>query len=199
MTKLIWVRHGVTHANQQKQYIGHLDVPLSEAGREQAERVAAVLRHLPIAAVYSSDLSRSVETAEAICRYHQQLVVRQSSDLRELSFGRWEGKSYSGIAAGGDQEIRRFYDDPWRNGPPDGETVEDLQRRLDRFLQQVRQCHACQDTIVAVTHGGVISLFQALYLKQDRAALFSQPLAHGGMVCCEYDVHQGMWRDGLFT
>ena len=63
MTRLLLVRHGVTEWNEAGRYQGHQDIPLSDAGREQARRVAERLSDERIAFAYSSDLKRARETS----------------------------------------------------------------------------------------------------------------------------------------
>ncbi|UFJ42648.1 histidine phosphatase family protein [Brevibacillus humidisoli] len=193
MSRLLWVRHGVTAENHNKQYLGQLDVPLSAQGRIQAEQLAERLRHLPINAVYSSNLQRCMETASEICRFHPHLDIHPSADLRELAFGRWEGKTYEQIAAEEEQVITRFYEDPWRNAPPGGETVETLAFRLQRFVEQVLCAHSTDETILIVSHRGVIGLFYALYLEQRRDALFSLQIDPCEGLHCAFDYQLGKW------
>lgn len=193
MTRLLWVRHGATQANQQGQYCGQLDLPLSSAGRAQAQRLAAKLRDWPLDAVYTSDLQRCLETAAIICHDHPQLVIRPSAELRELSFGDWEGKTYDEIAAQAGDELRRFYDDPWSNRPPGGESATDLAARLDRFLTRLLSNHRTDEIILCVSHRGVIDVFHTLYLRKRRDALFSLQLPPCAELYCQYNERLGKW------
>ena len=65
-TRIILVRHGETDWNAERRWQGHSDRPLNEAGRRQAEELAARLDGAPIDAVYSSDLLRAHETARLL-------------------------------------------------------------------------------------------------------------------------------------
>ena len=193
MARLIWVRHGVTLANQQKRYIGQLDLPLANEGRRQAQRLAAHLRDWPLDAVYASDLQRCLETAEIICQYHPHLVVCPAAELRELSFGEWEGRTYEQLSAETEAAVMRFYDDPWSCKPPGGESAAELFARLERFLQRLIRNHRADETVLCVSHRGVIDVFHALCLAQRRDALFSLQLQPCGVLHCQYDYQLGKW------
>ena len=92
------VRHGQTTWNEQGRFCGHTDIPLSTTGRKQARKLASFLQHRPIAAIYSSDLSRARETAEIIAR-KRPIDSIVSPAWREINFGAWEGLTYEEIAA----------------------------------------------------------------------------------------------------
>ena len=81
-TRVILIRHGETDWNVQGRIQGHLPIPLNERGLAQAEAVAARLEVVPFAALYSSDLLRARQTAEAVGRGcgHE---VRTDARLRE--------------------------------------------------------------------------------------------------------------------
>ena len=62
--KVFFVRHGQSIANLQKIYAGQSDVPLTEKGREEAAAIAPILASISFDRVYSSDLSRAIETQQ---------------------------------------------------------------------------------------------------------------------------------------
>jgi len=89
--KLFLVRHAESLWNEQGRMQGGLsDIPLSDLGREQARRIAMVLGKEEISAIYSSQLKRAVETAEATAQLHQ-LEVKIDANLREIEAGELEG------------------------------------------------------------------------------------------------------------
>src|SRR5215472_13770667 len=92
ITRLCLVRHGETLANREFRYVGSRDDALSPTGETQAEQLATALTLLNIAAVYSSPLQRAHRTATAIATPHN-LGVQAAYELREGSFGTWEGLS----------------------------------------------------------------------------------------------------------
>lgn len=85
------VRHGATTAPAGVA-IGSSDPPLSAEGVAQARAVGERLTSRPITAVYATDSLRAIETASAIGAHHRLSGVQVDSRLRELDFGRWEGR-----------------------------------------------------------------------------------------------------------
>lgn len=156
MTRLLLVRHGETDWNADGRVQGHLDVPLNEAGRAQARRVAAALAGAGIAAVYSSDLSRAADTAASIAA-RVGLDVRRDPALRERHLGAWQGMTITEVA-------RRFPDEYrcHREGvefaPQGGETFREFQDRVCDAVDRIAALHEDQ-TVVIVMHGGPVKVF----------------------------------------
>jgi broad specificity phosphatase PhoE len=111
--------------------LGQCDPPLSEAGRAQA----ASIELGALAIVYSSPLKRAFETAQAIAR---GAPVQVLDDLREISYGTWDGLTWSAIeAADADLAARKLAD--WRGvTPPGGERWDDFEARVARALAAIR-------------------------------------------------------------
>ena len=155
----IWlVRHGQTAWNEQGRFCGHTDIPLSMLGRRQALTLASYLQHMPITAIYSSDLSRARETAEIIAARNVEetlAVSLQPSPLwREINFGAWEGLTYNEIATSFVDQLS-FFTDPEHYAPPQGETLAEVLQRVIPALQAIMQ-HDHKGEIVLVSHGGVL-------------------------------------------
>jgi probable phosphoglycerate mutase len=112
-TRIIAIRHGETMWNVDTRIQGHLDIPLNETGRKQAERMALALADEPISAIYASDLTRAWETAQYLGRVQGMEVTREEG-LRERGFGDFEGKTFAEIEALlPDQSMR------WRKRDPE--------------------------------------------------------------------------------
>jgi 2,3-bisphosphoglycerate-dependent phosphoglycerate mutase len=84
------IRHGQTDWNVVRRVQGQQDVPLNEAGKQQAEHLRAKLRNIPFAVVFSSDLSRARMTAEIILDARKNIIT-ETPELREVFWGAWEG------------------------------------------------------------------------------------------------------------
>ncbi len=153
-TKLILVRHGQTVWNLELKYQGHSDIALTELGRKQAEMVAARLAPEKIKAVYASDLSRALVTAETIAAVHN-LAVLTDANLREIGFGEWEGLTHDGIYAKWPDIISKFFTNPDEVQIPGGETFRDVKERAAKTIDSLVMRHN-GDTIVVVSHGGTI-------------------------------------------
>lgn len=149
--EVLLIRHGETEWNVQRRYQGHTDVPLSEVGMQQAQALAERLLSLRerTTLVYSSDLLRARQTAALACPWAEP---RYDPRLRELKFGDFEGWTY-------DENLTRFgprFADwiatPLIAPPPGGETIDDLEARLDKWLSELPDT-GC---VIAFTHGGVL-------------------------------------------
>ncbi len=152
-TRVYLMRHGEVDCGSEQRCNGQLDIDITETGLEQMRRLLALLEDKPIAAVYSSDLLRSVRGAEIIAKglglNHTPLKA-----LRERGFGSWEG-----LTAG---EIKDRYPDgytAWRSDllnfrPPGGEGLLDVQARVLPEYRRLVAAHAGRE-IALLLHGGV--------------------------------------------
>jgi len=152
------IRHGETAANRGGVFQGHLDVPLSEKGRKQAELVAKALCNVHFDAVYSSDLSRAAETARAIMRYHDCNFVLDRR-LREINGGKMQGMTEEEVAREFPEFGRALEADRYNARRPGGESYADLDQRIGRALDDIYSWHAGKAggaTVGVVSHGGAI-------------------------------------------
>ncbi|WP_400161949.1 histidine phosphatase family protein [Brevibacillus sp. TJ4] len=193
--KLIWVRHGETRENRQRRYLGHSDPPLSDEGIAQVSRLAERL-YAAIdqpQAVYTSDLQRCRQTAEAIAR-RWSLPPQEVPALRELSFGDWELLTYDELMQKDAVRAQHWYDDPYTRKPPNGESLQELGARVDAWLGSLlEQSRDSEQTIVLVSHGGVIRWFEAAWLRQDRDSYWQvEGLKHGDAMLVALDGER--WR-----
>jgi probable phosphoglycerate mutase len=169
--QILIARHGQTDWNTQRRFQGQTDIALNAVGRAQAVRLGERLAREPIAAVYSSDLSRASETAMA-CAVRHGLEVIQDAALRERHFGVFEGSTYHDIEHRFPEDYRR-----WQQRDPDftighGESLRQVSARMSEALQQLGLKHAGQ-SIVVVTHGSALDLVYRmvndLTLEEPRA------------------------------
>lgn len=175
VTKLILLRHGEVEGS--KRLVGHTDAPLSEAGREGVRAAALKLAGTHIDALYSSDLSRSVESA-SIIGAGRELKPRRVERFRELHMGEWDGITASEVLERWPEEITRWWSDPVGYRTPGGEGLNDLHARVIPALEEMLADHAGQ-TVCLVAHGGVnrIILFHAMGLALSRYYTVSQDYA----------------------
>ncbi len=165
-TRVLLIRHGETTWNRATRIQGHTDIPLSALGLAQAERLAQALADEPLAAIYSSDLSRARQTAEAIGRA-RNLTIHLDTDLRERAFGRFEGLSWEEIDQGYPEDAAR-----WRKREPDfavggGESLTGFSVRCVAAARRAAAAHPGQ-SIAMVAHGGVLD---CLYRAATQIAL----------------------------
>ncbi|MGH0037506.1 MAG: histidine phosphatase family protein [Myxococcota bacterium] len=164
-TILTLIRHGETSANTEGVWHGSTDTPLSERGRRQAASVAEYLveRHPESAALYSSPLSRTHDTARAIGG-RLELSVRIDPELVEFDLGRWEGKTYKELFETHELWTHMKRDEHFR--PHGGESPRAVTDRLGGALRRIHDAHRGERVIV-VTHGGALSMALAELLEGD--------------------------------
>ncbi len=133
------IRHGkLQFADNQRRYIGQLDVPLNEEGLTQTRILGQRLKDADISAVYCSDLSRSRQTAEIIAA-SKQVEVIVYEQLREIYLGKWEGQTFAEVA----KNYPRAYSD-WGSDlayyrVPGGESYADCGRRVVAAFRDILQ------------------------------------------------------------
>jgi len=134
--QLILIRHGETLWNKNKRVQGTSDIDLSEAGIEQARKLAVSLEHEPIGTIYTSPLIRARRTAEMINRFHQS-PVEIFEELMEMSMGDFEGLSFEDLMARESDFLRRWIADPASVRMPNGETLNELQMRAWSRIEKI--------------------------------------------------------------
>jgi len=164
-TRIIAIRHGETTWNVDTRIQGHLDIPLNETGRRQAERMALALADEPISAIYASDLTRAWETAQYLARI-QGIEVTREEGLRERGFGDFEGKTFAEIEALlPDQSMRWRKRDP-EFAPAGGESLIALRSRVVATAERLAAAHP-GELIALVGHGGVMDVLYRAATRLD--------------------------------
>jgi len=171
-TRIIAIRHGETAWNAVRRLQGHVDVPLNDQGRAQAQAVAKALTEdgsedsNAIAEVYASDLARAFETGRAIAEA-AHAPITPVRDLRERSFGDWEGRSYADLSVAFPAEAERWRKrDPQWSPPGAAENLLQFRERIRRTVQGISARHLGEQ-IVIVTHGGVLDALYRLAAGLD--------------------------------
>jgi broad specificity phosphatase PhoE len=160
MALIILVRHGQTDDNVSGRISGQGPVPLNARGREQAQLVGDALASLGVTHLFSSPVVRARQTAEIVAT-RLQLGLTEISELREVGYGEWEGKSFGEIR--GHAIAQQVFHDPCHAVFPCGESLRAVQQRGVRVIEAVRQTYP-QGVGVLVSHGDVIRTALAHYL-----------------------------------
>lgn len=190
--KLIVMRHGQTEYNVEHRYTGTTDIPLTEAGRQQA-RETGQAPEVPL--VYVSPLLRARQTAAA-CFPNATLKVVEG--LREIDFGAYEGKDAAEME--GDPTFDAWYASHWRLAPPGGQTRDDHQRTVIAAVNQMLdECEATGSAYaLAVAHGGVImAICDGMLSENEKAGrrYFDWNPGNCGLICADvYRNASGMRR-----
>ena len=178
MSRLILVRHCEPQEDALGLCYGRLDIGLSDAGRQHAERLATSLRQHDWDAVYSSPRLRARETAVAVNR---DVVI--DDDLREIDFGDLEGRSYDEIAETDPELYRAWMERPTTVHFPGGESFAELKVRALEVLDRIRAAHGAA---VVVTHGGVLRAGLAAWLGMPDEAIFRLDQCYGGVTIVDW-------------
>lgn len=165
VTRVIAIRHGETTWNVDTRIQGHLDIPLNDIGRRQAERMALALAEEPITAIYASDLTRAWETAEYLGRALGIEVTREEG-LRERGFGDFEGKTFSEIEALLPEQSMRWRKRDPEFAPAGGESLLDLRSRVVTTAERLAAAHP-GELIAMVGHGGVMDVLYRAATRLD--------------------------------
>jgi broad specificity phosphatase PhoE len=157
---LFLARHGETDWNRDGRWQGHTDVELNDAGRAQALALAELLRGRDIGRVHTSDLRRARETAEIVADRLGVGGLVVDRDLRERSFGIFEGLTRDECAARF-PELWAAYRADTRRVPPGAEPHDGLVRRLHEAVTRAASGAAgleapAEAAILVVSHGGAI-------------------------------------------
>jgi alpha-ribazole phosphatase len=178
VSRLILVRHCEPQEDARGLCYGRLDIGLSDAGCEHAERLAAALGRHEWDAVYSSPRLRARETAVALA--HDVVI---DEDLREIEFGELEGRSYDEIAATDPYLYRAWMEHPTTVRFPGGESFAELKVRALEALERIRAAHSAA---VVVTHGGVLRAGLAAWLAMPDEAIFRLDQRYGGVTIVDW-------------
>ncbi len=151
---LTLVRHGESLWNASGLIQGHRDPDLSPLGQMQARALEGQFAPHTYAAVFTSDLSRAIQTAELSTglsrgRFHS------TPSLREIDFGDWEGLSPAEVNQRFPQQWEAFRRDAVTGRPPSGESIQQLADRVEQVIKTWHREYAGQ-SVLAFTHGGVV-------------------------------------------
>lgn len=171
VTTLYLIRHGQTEGTEggtEMRYKGSLDVLLSPKGIEQVKKTSLLLRDTlkdagrRLKAVYTSDLSRALRSAEIIAK-DNLIEPIPLPELRERNFGAWEGMSFDEIRKAYPDAFSLWAKDPLRFSPVGGESTLEVKERVMKVLDVILEKHN-GDVISLVSHGGVNRVILCYFL-----------------------------------
>ena len=165
------IRHGETDANILKQIQGKSHISINQKGKEQAEKIALVLKHIPFEAVYSSEEIRAKDTASFFSNH-----FTKKEELNEINWGVFNGLSWD--------EADSLYPDLMKNRDiygykfkyPNGESSIDVMNRAIFLMNLLCDKHK---VCLCVTHSGFLKLLIAKILLLDYSRLFSLNFDNG--------------------
>ena len=175
---LYLARHGETDWNLQKRLQGWTDTTLNQKGEEQAKALGRRLAGIHIGHIYCSTLARSRSTAEIVSG--GRIPITKMQELREQTYGKFQGKYFDGSDPAIVEEFDRRSVDP-KDTLDGGESLEQFYARVKSGLDQILERNT-QGDILIVGHGGTnqqilralldLSTEQSLKIEQANDELY---------------------------
>lgn len=169
MKEVYLVRHGDTDATEKEYFAGLSNIPLTPRGRKRIQGLREFLGERRFDRVFVSPLRRTLETALLLVDASVPLEVCE--DLKERSFGSWEGRGWRNLEIESPEEIEEWKRDPLRFTPPGGESFERVLRRVAHFWERLRAIE--NGRYLVVTHAGVLRCFFVHLFKMRFEQTFS--------------------------
>lgn len=165
------MRHGETAWNAENRILGSTDIPLNENGREQAREAAKELEGMDIDVIYTSCLSRAMETGLAVGALQEGCPVIHMPCLNEHDFGDFEGKDRCSEEYQAEKRkcFKRY---------PGGESFLDVAARVYPFIKGLLDNPALRDkTILIVSHGGICRVISSYFrdMENEEFITFAMP------------------------
>ena len=153
--KLIFIRHGQTDWNLQGKIQGSYDSNLNNTGIKQAMELSEVLLNLnyKFSKIYTSPQKRALQTAKILSKY-SNIGYFPIDDLREINMGKWEGLSWKEVENNYLTEYREWYLNRQYTRTPNGESYEDMLKRVLKAINKIIDENT--DDVVIVSHSAII-------------------------------------------
>lgn len=181
--KFYLMRHGNTKYNGQGLLLGKTDIGLLDTNDPNIIRWKDYLKTVSIQNIIHSGMIRTRDTAELINQYlDYDISVNSDSRLRELDFGEWELKSYDWLYKNQQDRLSEWIDNPYKNSPPSGETLNELKDRLTSCLDEWSQKDSISSALI-VTHGGPIRLLWSLI---DNIPFYEKKVLPASLYCLDW-------------
>lgn len=148
-SKILLIRPGATEFDEQGRIIGTLDIPLSDLGREQSERLACESMDQDVKAIFSSPSLAAQQTAEILAKQHSR-KIKVKDALRNIDMGLWQGKELEELRANQPKVAKQWEEHPETVCPPEGESIEDVLPRVQKFLLKLQKKHKNGTVVIVV-------------------------------------------------
>ena len=169
MSRWLIVRHGKTPWNAEGRIQGHTDIALSERGYRQVDALRARLATWNIDAAFASDLSRAMVTARTVLE-GRNLSLSTCPELREFSFGRWEGMTHKEVEEADPVLYAKMLERNEEWAPPGGESLRDVKARIGGFVARLKAAYPNDETLLIGGHGGSLRVLLTCLLGLPSSA-----------------------------
>ena len=164
-TRLYLVRHGELVTSKEWRYVGQMDVELNETGKKQIQNLSSRLSSEQIEMIFSSDLTRTIESAEIIGN-KLEIINEPISELREINLGVWEGLTLEEIEESFPEDLVKRSEDIKDFRIINGESFSDVKKRVIPKLKDIIEGNVSK-RILVIAHGGVNRIIIADALGLD--------------------------------
>lgn len=189
--RILLARHGETAWNLEGRHQGRIDVPLSPSGEAQARALAGRLADCPITRAVASPLLRARRTAE-IALGDRAGMLSLDPGFLELDHGAWEGKLASEVREVDPDTQRAFRETPHLVTLPGGESLADVDARAWPALRRASEGLGEADTLLILTHDGVVRVLVCRILGLSLARAWSFRQAPTGLTLLEGPNPEGL-------
>jgi broad specificity phosphatase PhoE len=175
---IVCVRHGETEWSRSGQHTGRTDIPLTQAGREQALMAGRRIAEREFALVLTSPLERAHETARLA---GLDAVAQVDEDLMEWDYGECESRT--------SEQIREEHPgwNIWSDGCAGGEDLAQVAARADRVIERIA---AVEGDVALFSHGHFLRVLGARWVGQS--ADLGERLTLDTAAVCELDTKRGV-------
>lgn len=171
---------------------GRLSLPLSQAGRDEAESLASQLADVPLDAIYCSQCEACEQTADLIASRTGEPKIKPLDSLAEMDFGLWQGMLAEEIKRRQPTVYRQWREEPENVTPPDGENLGDAYKRLTAVLAKITRKHGAKQAIAIIVPPmaaamlrcrlacvPLAEIWKQVRLESGRAEAFTAPAENG--------------------
>ena len=165
--KIYLFRHGQTTYNRDKKFTGFKDAKLTKLGFRQAGVIARKLKSKKFQAAFYTRLVRSTQTLKPVLKNHPECVLLvKDNRMIERSYGRLQGKYHEATIKKYGQEKFDKWHRGFRDRPPGGESFADVEKRVRKFIVDLKKFIRKKKVNVAISaHGNSIRLFRRVWEK----------------------------------
>lgn len=163
--KLYLLRHGQTDCSRANAFCGSLDPELTPDGLEMAQAFASAYHSLPWSAIFCSPMGRTIATAKPLCdAINIKPELREG--LKEINYGKWEGKSPETVMREYHDDYIRWQADPAWYPPTEGELAVAIASRALQVIEEIKQRFPTGNVLI-VSHKATIRIIVCSLLGID--------------------------------
>jgi len=186
--KIIFVRHGLTPANEQRLYCGSTNNFLSPAGVEQVKKAARALKKEKIDVWLCGESKRTKQTLKIIFDElvlpYDDIVVRK--DIKEIDFGKFENFSFDEVSFKYPDEAKAYLEN-WQDFTfPGGDNVKEYFSECEKSVFDITDCYKDKN-ICIIGHKGYISACLCAIDERGLDSMFDIDIKCGEMIAVDFE------------